>query len=145
MINIYQIIWIALIVFISIVVIFGLFRLSNSILRLQRIKNFPSYLVMFTYYLDKAWDIIYKDRIFTYSAEGYRLDDKEHDEVMKEYVRLVIKMLGPKVHTDLVLLYGNEDTFIFNVLDYFNGKYEDDEIRGAALDNISNKEEESIK
>jgi hypothetical protein len=124
-----------------IIISIGFSQFLKQILRLHRVKNFPSYHLVFTFYLDRAYDIVYKDRIFTFSVEGYTLSDKEHADVMKEYAKLVIKMLGPELHKDLVSMYGSVDTLLFNIFDYFNEKYENDEIRGSALDNISNKEE----
>jgi hypothetical protein len=41
---------------------------------------------------------------------------------------------------ELIGLYGNEDSFLFVVLDYFNRRYEEDEIRRSALDNITQEE-----
>lgn len=141
--DLYLILSISFFAFVLVVTIIS--RFLRHILRLHIVKNFPSYYVVFSFYLDRAYDIVYKDRIFTFSQEGYKLDDKEHSEVMKEYAKLVIKMLGPELHKDLISMYGSEDTILFNIFDYFNEKYENDEIRGAALDNISSKEEEETK
>ena len=50
------------------------------------------------------------------------------------------------LHSELVILYGNEDTFIFNLIEYFNTGYEEDEIRKSSLESISeeNQSEDMI-
>jgi len=92
------------------------------------------------YYMEKAYELIHKDRILAYSLEAYRLPDDEYEKATQDYVILLRKYLGPTILKELVGLYGNEESFLFVVLDYFNRRYEEDEIRRSALDNITQEE-----
>jgi len=112
----------------------------SYIKRRNYIQNFSSYVAVLDYYMEKAYELIHKDRILAYSLEAYRLPDDEYEKATQDYVILLRKYLGPTILKELVGLYGNEESFLFVVLDYFNRRYEEDEIRRSALDNITQEE-----
>lgn len=118
------------------------FKLYAHFKRLNCIKNFADYIAVLEYHLERAYDLIHKDQILTYSLEGTRVRDEDIDKVSEDFVKLVIKLLGPLLYKEFLILYGDTDTFVFNVLEYFNTKYEGDEIRKQALDEVASKEEE---
>jgi hypothetical protein len=103
-------------------------------------KNFSSYLSVLEYHMDKAYDLEHKDKILAYSLEAFRIPDEEFQQISHDYVKLVRKYIGPTLLKEFVELYGDEDTFIFIILDYFNRRYEDDEIRKTAMDNLTKEE-----
>lgn len=104
--------------------------------RKDKIKNFESYLTILQYHMDKAYDIILKDRLLIYSIEATKVDDKEFNSAAVDFVHLTRKILGPKLTADFISFYGNEDTFAFNLIEYFNTKYENDEIRESAQNSL---------
>ena len=105
--------------------------------RLLYIKNFSSYMSVLEYHMEKAYDIIHKDKILAFSLDAYRVPDEEFENISQDFVRLVQKYLGPTLLKEIVQLYGDEASFLFICLDYFNGRYEDDEIRKTAMDNLT--------
>ena len=44
--------------------------------------------------------------------------------------------MGKKLVKEFVFFYSDYDAFIFNVVEHFNSKYETDEIRKTAMDNV---------
>lgn len=92
------------------------------------ITNFESYMAILTYHMEKAYDIVYKEKIMVYSLESMRLSEDQYNITSKHYTNLVLKMIGPNVKTALTTLYGDEETLLFNILEYFGSKYERDEI-----------------
>lgn len=102
---------------------------NSRMLNLEIIKNFESYMAVLEYHMVKAYDIIFKDQIMIYSIEATKLDDKHFEEVSKQFVTLVLKLLGPTLKSEFLYLYGDENTLLFNITEYFNRRYEDDEIR----------------
>jgi len=90
--------------------------------------------------MDKAYDMIHKDKILAYSLEAFRIPDKEYENISHDYVRLVRKYIGPTLLSEFVQLYGDEDSFLFILLDYFSRRYEEDEIRKTAMDNLTQEE-----
>lgn len=105
------------------------------------IKNFETYVSVLEYSMKKAYELLYKDRMLAYSLEAYRVPENEYESISQEFVRLVQKYIGPTMLKEFIQLYGNEDTFIFIVLEYFSSTYEEDEIRKSALDNLTQEEQ----
>lgn len=107
---------------------------------LNSVTNFTFYVALLSYHMDRAYEIIYKEKIMIYSIEGLKLDGKQFEEASRAFVILVMKMIGQNVKDSLMTLYGNEETVIFNLLEYFNNKFEHDEIYKASMDNIMSED-----
>lgn len=105
------------------------------------ITNFESYMAVFVYHMERAYEIIYKERILIYSLEGMKLSESEFQAASKDFATLVLKMIGPNVKEALIDLYGDEETLLFNIMEYFSSKFENDEVYKSSLDNIINKEQ----
>lgn len=108
---------------------------------MKKIETFSSYLSLLEYHMLKAYDIIYKDKILIYSLEGIKINDSDFNMISKSFVKLVLKLLGENLTNELIELYGSEETLLINIVEYFNTKVENDEIRERAKDNIINNEE----
>jgi hypothetical protein len=109
------------------------------------LKNFTDYVSVLEYYMKKGYEITHKDKILTYSLEATRIKEKDVDNVSKSFVRLTVKLMGARLYKQFCYLYGDEDTLIFNMIEYFNSQYEEDAIRQQALDDISSSEESNDK
>jgi len=110
--------------------------------RVSFIKNFAEYRAVLEYHMEKSYDIIHKDRILVYSLEATHIPDKEFNETTQAFMKLVVRMLGPVLYEEYLDLYGNEDTFYFLLGDYFNARYENDEIRKNSLDSLTDQSSE---
>ena len=55
----------------------------------------------------------------------------------------MLKFLGPKLIEDYSYAYGNFDTFLFNITEYFNTRYEEDEIRKESIKSLMEGEIET--
>ena len=115
-------------------------RKQNIDKKRHMMVNFETYAGILTYHMEKAFDIIHKDQILIYSLEATGISEEHFDSASQSFGRLVIKMLGPMLYRELVYMYGNEDTLIFNITEYFNTRYETDAIRQQALENLSEEE-----
>jgi len=133
------------IVIILIVVLFGLLFITkknnnnskhNNKDMPNKIVNFKSYASVLLYFLDKSYDIIYKDKMLVYSIEGMKIDNDDFGGITKQFSILVLKMLGPNLKEEFTSLFGDEETLIFNIIEYFNTRFEDDEIRDKAKENL---------
>ena len=121
------------------------FVISNHIINRRKInleimKIFSDYMGILDYHLDKAFNIIYKEKIFIYSVEATKPSEEQYSAISRDFVALLIKILGPNLKNEFVKIYGNEETFLFNVLEYFSSKYESDEIRNEAINNLTQNE-----
>ncbi len=104
------------------------------------INNFEQYVIILDYFMNKAYPIIYNDRILVYSLEGMKIPDKEFIIVAKDYVNLVLNLLGSNLKKELIIFFGNEETLLFNISEYFNNRLENDQIRKSSMDNIINSD-----
>ena len=100
------------------------------------VTNFESYLAILVYHMEKAYEITYKDKVMIYSIEGMKLNEEQFQMISKQYASLVLKMIGSNVKDSLVDLYGDEQTLLFNILEYFSSKYETDEVFKASTENL---------
>ena len=100
------------------------------------ILNFADYTAVLSFYMEKAYDIIHKDKILIYSLEATKLPDKDFNIYSKEFIRLVFKLLGPVLTSEFLKFFGDYDTFTFYLAEFFNSKYESDEIRKASMENL---------
>ena len=103
---------------------------------INKIEKFESYVAILEYHMKKAYDIIYKDKILIYSLESVKINDIEFNVVSKDFAVLVMKLIGDNLKEEFIELYGSEETFIFNLIEYFNSRFENDEIREKARENI---------
>lgn len=127
------------------VLAFSALVITSRILKAKRaarcMEKFSEYHGILEYFMDKAFQIIYKDRVMTYSLDATKPRESEIDVISKDFVRLTQKFLGPMMQSELTFMYGGEEAFVANVLDYFNTHFEDDEIRNSALANLQEAEE----
>ena len=119
------------------------FNTLKHIRRYKSIKNFESYIALLEYYMQKAYDIIYKERILIYSLEAVKINDIEFQVTSKDFALLVLKMMGDNLKEEYTFVYGNEETLIFTIIEYFNSRFETDEIRKKATDNIMSNDDET--
>lgn len=133
------------VIFVSITLIM-MWKVYKKIISMKYVKKFADYISVLDYNMNKAYEIIHKDRILVYSLDGQRVRDEDFAVITQDFANLVIKLIGPMLHSEFVILYGNEDTFIFNLIEYFNTRYEEDEIRKSSLESISeeNQSEDMI-
>lgn len=140
-INIIElIIFLFLIIYLSIDIKKTFIKIKNKESISNKIKNFESHISILEYYMLKSYNIIYKDRILIYSIEATKIDDKDFGVISKDFAYLALKLMGDNLKKEFVELYGNEETLIFNMIEYFNNKFENDEIREKAKENIMSSE-----
>ena len=102
------------------------------------IKDFADYMSTLEYFQTKAYDIIYKDQLLIYSVEATRIDDVKFQAISKDFSRLVFKLMGNSLLNEYVNILG-EDALSLNLVEYFNRRYDEDEIRKASIENMMDK------
>jgi len=105
------------------------------------IKKFVDFNAILTFHMEGSYDTIHKDNTLVYSLDGVKPNEKDIDGLSHEFVKLTIKLAGPNMMETFIELYGDEDNLFFVMLDYFNRRFEDDEIRAQAIENIQDGEE----
>ncbi len=100
------------------------------------IKNYESFVAVLEYYMSKAFDIIYKDQILIYSIEATSPKEELIEKAMRDHLNLTLKLLGPAMGERYLDFFGSEECFYFNISEYFNNRYESDEIKKASINNV---------
>jgi len=108
--------------------------------RETKMTNFESYSAVLQYHMEKAYNMVHKDQILVYSLEATTLPDAEYNKASVDFIKLVEKLLGPTLIKEIVFLYGNYDTFVFNLAEFFDTRYDEDEIRKTSVDDMMQKE-----
>jgi hypothetical protein len=90
--------------------------------------------------MEKAYDMIHKDRILTYSLEATRVPEEQINVVTKDFISLVEKLIGPRLRKEFIYLYGNYETFAFVLVEYFSTSYENDAIRRDSVGEMMESE-----
>ena len=49
---------------------------------------------MLDYHMNKAYDLIHKDKILAYSLDAYRVPDDEYEKISQDFVKLVRKLIS---------------------------------------------------
>lgn len=109
------------------------------------ITSFESYAVTLEYHMKKAFDIIYKEKILIYSIEATKLDQSQFNAVSRDFISLTLKLLGPSLAEEYEFLYGNKETFYFVIVEYFNSRYEQDEIYKTSTSELMSRDVEEPK
>jgi len=113
--------------------------------RSQLVQNFPSYLTVLNYYTDRAYEMIHKDRMLIYSLEATKINNEQFNQCAKDFATLTTSLMGPTLCKEFISLFGDEDTLLFNLVEFFNTKYESDEIRKASIENLMEENETEEK
>lgn len=119
---------------------FGLKAILNYKRTQRIISNFADYSSVLQYYMEKAYDMIHKDRILVYSLEATRVPETEINVVSRDFITLVEKMIGPRLQKEFIFLHGNYETFIFVMAEYFSTNYETDAIRRDSVGEMMESE-----
>lgn len=135
-----EIIFLSLSVIIFIISIVVVYRKKDSMKIERMIQNFVAYESLLKYFMDKAYELIYKEEIMIYSMEAMGIKEEDVDKIVKKFIQLVLKLLGTRLVEEFAYLYRNDQTFFLQIADYFNTRYESDEIRKTSLDNLKEKE-----
>lgn len=116
-------------------------RIINEIKKYKYVEKFDTYVSVLNYHTEKAYEIIYKDKLMIYSIEASKVSDKQFNTYAKDFVTLVLLYIGPMLQKEFSKIYGDEETFFFNLVAYFNSRYESDEIRETATNELMEKEQ----
>ena len=131
------IILVSLILMVILIILPKLLRTPDNYKKRQSyVDKHEQYIKVLDYYLEKAFDIIYKDRILVYSISGTKPDDEDIRKHSIDFAKLTLKLMGSTLGQEFNYLYGDEDTFMFIIIEYFNTKAEHDEIKQASIDQI---------
>ncbi len=90
-------------------------------------KN-KSYVELQQYFCEVAYDNVYKDQIIGFASSGYKISGDELETTKRNFVKLVVQLMGDSHYNNLSRYYGSSDTLNLNLLLWFNSKIDHDEL-----------------
>jgi hypothetical protein len=136
----------SLAIIIGLSIIYAMFNQSLKFLKACFLTlNYTNYVAILQYHMEKAYNMVHKDKILVFSLEGLRPREEDIEAIAKDFANLTIQLLGNKLYTELSEFYGTDESLFKNLFEYFNTRFEDDEIREATVDKLTESEPEESK
>jgi len=109
---------------------------KQKVIRFENfIKNSDSYFRTIDQILNNAYNTVYKEQVVAFSAEGLRPDSKTYETIQRNFIKLVLMLMGERVEKELVLFFGDAQTLIQYINTFFQSQLDNDEI----LEYVKNK------
>lgn len=124
-----------------IVLIIGLHTVHKEYKKYLLLTKSDEYLKLFHLYYDTSYDICYKDHIVTYSSEGLNVDPDTLETIKRNYIKIILELMGPSIKKLLIDYFGNMETAMENMITYMETKLDNDII----LDSFRNKHNDQEK
>jgi len=109
--------------------------------RYTLMNKYKSCIDLYNHFLGEAYQIIYKDQLLPFSTSGVVPQGDELETSKRNFIKMSFQLMGTEVLNLLVQFYGSRDILITNMLTYFQGKVDDDEVM-KLLNNIESEKEE---
>ena len=88
-------------------------------------KN-KSYIELITYFCELTYDIIYKSQILAYSANGYKLTKEQLETTQRNFIKLLIELIGPNLESYFLNFFGTSKGFYTYCSVWFQSKLDED-------------------
>jgi len=108
------------------------------------ITHHEQYHLLLNYYLELAYDSIWKDQMMTYINNGIKPSQEDLETMTRNFSKLVAEMMGPRMVDIFIDFHGSESTFWTNIITYFNFKIDNDELETFIQKVKKNRNEDTI-
>jgi hypothetical protein len=92
------------------------------------IRYHKSYQTLLNFYLDTAYETIWKTQIIGYYNEGLKPSGAERETMARNFCKTVIEFMGSKIEKFFIEFYGSESALWSNVINYFEYRLDNDEV-----------------
>jgi len=111
--------------FLSILVLIVYTKIKNKQFIIRYHKNYQQ---LFGYYLDMAYETIWKTQIVGYYNEGLKPSGSERETMTRNFCKSVVELMGPKLEKYFVEFFGSEEALWANIINFFDNRLDTDEI-----------------
>lgn len=92
------------------------------------VNKHKSYLQLYDWFINKAYDRVYASNIMIYTSEGLNPSREDIETAKRNFIRLARGMMGEKIENQLIEFFGSEETLIQNMILFFDEKTMTDEL-----------------
>ena len=71
---------------VSIVLIRAILRIAGEMKSSRYIEKFSDYRSVLEYHMERAYGMIHKEHILTYSLDAFRIEDDQYNKISQEFV-----------------------------------------------------------
>ena len=97
-------------------VYYALLKCIRSIETFRYVGSNDKILSMFNYFCQQSFDLIYKDQILSHDTSGYKVTDNDLESSRRNYIRMVLELMGKNNKNLFIRFYGSETTMISNII-----------------------------
>ena len=92
------------------------------------VNKYKTYIDMLYFYLEKSYDIIYKNQIITYTTEGVHPASSAIETSKRDFIKLSRDLMGVSTEKILTRFCGSEIALTKMSLVYFQDRIDSDEL-----------------
>lgn len=118
----------SILIWIALIVIYIVESTKSHLKSRLFIDKHDRYVIAFKYFLEEAYEAIYKDQILAYSSSGYRPSGEELETIKRNFVKLSRSLMGTNIEKYLIDFYGSEVNLTSNILMFLQAKMDNDEL-----------------
>jgi len=116
-------------------------KFENMFVQFTYMNKYKIYSELLTFFLDRSYDIVYKDQIIAYSSQGLKPGGDELETIKRNFVKLTFELAGENVIDSLTKFYKTRTALINNMLIYFSTRLDSDELVDLVSQHKTKKEE----
>ena len=107
------------------------------------VNKHKNYLEIFHHFIDITYDSVQKDQVMIFSASSMKPTSEILETIKRNFVKLCLDLMGPKIKNDLSIFFGEDEILIRNMLVQLQAKIDNDEILDFAK-KVQKPEDEEI-
>lgn len=112
----------------SIVFFILLVKGAKELKKLVIMNKYKNMLELLKYFMDQAYDVAYRNQIFSYSSSGTTVPQPELETIQRQFIKMTFDLMGPVNKKELSLFFGGDICLIQNITMYANNQLANDEI-----------------
>tara|TARA_R110000824_G_scaffold194517_1_gene377165 strand:- start:1582 stop:1896 length:315 start_codon:yes stop_codon:yes gene_type:complete len=91
-------------------------------------NKYKNYLDLFDHFLERSYNVIYKDQIQTFSINGVSLDGETLETIQRNFIKLSFELMGEALVDRFSNFFGSRKAFIVNMNVYLQERLDNDEL-----------------
>ena len=101
---------------------------AKELKKLVIMNKYKIMLELLKYFMDQAYDVAYRNQIFSYSSNGTGVPPQELETIQRQFIKMTLDLMGPVNRKELSSFFGGDICLIQNITIYANNQLANDEI-----------------
>lgn len=101
---------------------------SKKVIQWLYMNKYKNYLDLFDHFLERSYNVIYKDQIQTFSINGVSLDGETLETIQRNFIKLSFELMGEALVDRFSNFFGSRKAFIVNMNVYLQERLDNDEL-----------------